>query len=161
MWKKRVTDFQSIKKFASSLLFPTKCVHTQELPCKLPRILSNRWTSWGAQGRTLLIRTPRGRTFCILTIVFGPEYPELWEHKTAPLKLASVMTMSCLPRMGGFNAFSQGTLTVFLVDSHVSLRSDVIWLAFLLWAICKTSWAFLYHFGIMLPVIVHKSHVAL
>ena len=56
------------------LLFPIENVQTREMPCRLLKIILNRWTIWVVQWRVSLIQTPRGHKSCVLIVLSGPGY---------------------------------------------------------------------------------------
>ena len=61
-------------------LFSKKCPQTPEISCILPKNLASKGTFWVSQGRRFSIQTPRGRTVCVSTVLFGPVNPQSWEH---------------------------------------------------------------------------------
>ena len=65
---------------SSVLMLPTECVQTQEVPCRLPKILLCKLTSWVARWKRFLIPTRQVRKFSFLIGFFFPDYLQSEGH---------------------------------------------------------------------------------
>ena len=125
----------------SVLMFPTDCVQTQEMPCRLPKILSSKLTSWAVRGKRLLIQTRQVRTFFFLIGSFGPGYLQSWGQS---LRFWSLHQSSRL-------AVSQEWVVSMLVRKHHSVLCLLnrrflsilmwCWLGLLLSKVCRLGLA--------------------
>ena len=145
-----------------ALLLPTKRLQAREMQYRLPKNPLIIWTFWVVQGRKFLSQMPQGYTFSILTVFFGRHCPRsIIRAHPALLKLASVITTSCFPGMGCFNANWQASLRALLTESNIFFQ---------FWR--KIDWhfrfkqfveriKFLGHSGNILSVVVHETQISL
>ena len=128
-------------------MFPTGCVQTRGMPCRLPKVLSSKLTFLVVLGRIFLIQMRLVHTFFSLNGFFHLDCLQSWECSLRFWNLHPSSRLTVFQeRVVSVRVHKDHSAPCLLNQKlHSNLRS--CWLGLLLLRVCRMDWVFQPYWG--------------